>query len=190
MSWIKTRIQPLLQEQYLVPLKIAAVYLVWKLFDRCAKVPGTPLHLFRDQMIYRLGSWYATATSFILSSFGMFVNAHGININLIESNKQVWVQYHCLAIPAMVVFAGSVLFFRGKLKDKLLFIAIGLAGIVILNIIRLVLLSLAWVYFAPWFFDINHSLIYVVIMYGFIFFMVIKWMDRVTLQETEKAPDC
>ncbi len=167
-----------MQEQYLIPGKIILVYLGWKVFHHYTAIPGTDLNHFWGNIVYKLGCFYAAATSLVLAIFGMKVNATGIDINLLVSNKQIWVQDHCLAIPAMVVFVGSVVFFRGSFKDKGIFIAIGLAGIVVINIIRLVFLSLAWVYLTPYFFKINHSVIYVIAMYGFIFYMIIKWMNR------------
>lgn len=168
----------LLQEQYLVPVKIVLVYLAWKLFHHFTLIPGTTLNHFWGDFVYRLGSFYALATSLVLSFFGMKASAAGININLLTSNKQIWVQEHCLAIPAMVVFCGGVIFFRGSFRPKASFLVSGLAGIILINILRLVFLSLAWVYLKPYFFKINHSLIYVLAMYGFIFYMLVKWMDR------------
>lgn len=108
----------------------------------------------------------------------MSTNADGININLLASNKQIWVEEHCLAIPAMVVFTGTVLAFKGSPKDKAWFIPVGLVGIIVINIIRLIFVSLAWVYLTPYFFNLHHSLIYAVITYGFIFLMLRWWMKR------------
>jgi len=174
---MKTR--TVLQEQYLVPLKIILVYIAWKIFHHFAHLPGTILNRYWINSVYSIGCWYASATSFILSLFGMRSNSSGININMLVSNKQVWVQEHCLAIPAMIVFTGAVIFFAGEWKDKMIFIVTGLTGIVLINLLRLVFLSLAWVYLPSYFFKINHSLIYVVAMYGFIFYMVVRWMNRI-----------
>ena len=175
---MKLEVRTLLQEQYLVPVKIILVYVAWKVFHHYTAIPGTDLNHFWGNIVYKLGCFYAAATSLVLALFGMKANATGIDINLLVSNKQIWVQEHCLAIPAMMVFVGSVIFFRGNFKDKALFITMGLIGIALINILRLVLLSLAWVYLTPYFFKINHSIIYVIAMYGFIFYMIVRWMNR------------
>ena len=175
---MKLNVKTILQEQYLVPIKIVLVYIAWKMFHWYASQTGTTLNHFWGNVVYFTGCFYANATVFVLSILGMKVSAVGININLLVSNKQVWVQEHCLAIPAMIVLISAVVFFKGSFKEKAPFLLIGLLGIAFINIVRLVFLSLAWVYLSASFFKINHSLIYVVAMYGFIFFMIVKWMNR------------
>jgi exosortase/archaeosortase family protein len=176
---MKINPKALLQEQYLIPVKIVAMYLAWKVFHHFASIPDTALnHHWLDFVIW-LGSIYAAVCSYILSALGMSAVSEGININLLTSGKQVWVQDHCLAIPAMVIFTGSVIFFKGSFKDKSIFLAIGLIGITLINIIRILLVAVAWVYMTPYFFRINHSMIYVAVMYGFIFYIITRWMNRI-----------
>lgn len=174
------KIQSLKEERFLIPIKIVLVYVVWKVFHHFTTVQGTALNLFWAKLCLVLGNWYAVATSAVLSLFGMQSSAEGININLLVSNKQIWVQEHCLAIPAMIVFTGAVLFFTGSWKDKAWFIPVGLLGIAVINILRLVFVSLAWVYLTEHFFNLHHSIIYAAITYGFIFLMVRWWMKRNT----------
>ena len=112
-----------------------------------------------------------------------YVNAKRNWINLIASYRQIWVQEHCLAIPAMVIFAGSVLLFKGRWLDKAVFLVQGLIGIILINIIRLIFVSLAWVYLSAYYFKMHHSVIYVVAMYGFIFYMIVRWMNRMMKQQ-------
>lgn len=175
---MKINSKTLLQEQYLVPIKIVSVYLAWKVFHHFASAKGTALNHYWELFIYRLGSVYASVTCAILSSFGMAASADGININLLETHRQVWVQDHCLAIPAIVVFVGSVIFFKGSVKDKLRFIIIGLIGIIIINTVRLIFVAVAFAKLTELFFNLNHSLIYVIVTYGFIFYMIARWMNR------------
>ena len=170
----------LLQEKYLIPLKIVSVYLVWRVFLHFASVPGSGLNRFWLSFTYDVGCFYAKLTFLLLSSLGMNVSATGIAVDLINSRNVVLVQDHCLAIPAMVIFVGSVVFFRGTYRDKLPFLLIGLAGIVLINALRLVFVALALIYLPPFYFVINHSYAYVFLTYSFIFFMITRWMDMVT----------
>jgi len=175
---MKINLKALLQEQYLIPIKIIFVYILWKAFYFFASIPDTALHRFWLDFVARLGAVYAMAAGFILTICGMKAVSQGIIIHLVESGRQVLVLDHCLAIPAMVVFIGSVLFFRGRFKDKALFLLMGLSGIVLINLIRLILVSYAWVYLPAQVYIFHHSLLYVVIMYGFIFYMIASWMNR------------
>lgn len=184
---MKINFKALLQEQYLIPIKIIAMYLLWKIFHYFLSIPGTALNHFWLDLVFRIGSIYASATSFLLTIFGMKAAGEGININLLESGKQVWVQDHCLAIPAMVIFTGAVIFFKGKWKDKVIFLMKGLAGIILINLIRLILVCIAWVYLSAYFYKLNHAVLYVVVMYGFIFYMIASWMNKV-IKELDTNP--
>ena len=175
---MKFNSKALLEEQYLIPIKIVSVYIAWKLFDHFVEIPGTSLNNFWTTLIYDLGCVYAVVSSFLLSAGGLKATASGININLVASNKQVWVQEHCLAIPAIVVFSGAILLFKGRWSDKAMFLAIGLSGIVFINLFRLILVSVAFVQFSPHFFRLMHSYVYAIVTYAFIFAMVAWWMNR------------
>jgi len=167
------------QEQYLIPIKIIMVYVAWKVFHHFASVSGTALNSAWIHFTFSLGSIYASITSILLSAGGMKAYSEGIDINLVASYKRVLVQDHCLAIPVMVIFSGAVMFFRGRWQDKALFLIVGLVGIVIINIVRLILVAISWAYMSPYYFVFNHSYSYLVATYGFIFCMIMWWMNHV-----------
>ncbi|MBL7800348.1 MAG: archaeosortase/exosortase family protein [Chitinophagales bacterium] len=164
-------------DSILIPIKIVSIYIAWKIFHHFASVESTGLNIFWKQLCEVFGTAYAVITAKMLVLFGQKAYSSGINIYLAQQ-KEIWVQEHCLAIPAKVIFVGSILSFHGKWKDKFLFIVIGLMGIILINIARLIFVSLAWLYFPLYFFDMNHSLIYAVLAYGFIFFMIRWWIKR------------
>jgi exosortase/archaeosortase family protein len=164
-------------DSILIPAKIITIYIVWKIFHHFATIEGTSLNTYWLLFCEYLGSVYAFVTSKILMLIGQKAYSGGINIYL-ENQKEIWVQDHCLAIPAKVIFIGSILSFHGRWNEKLLFICIGLTGIVLINIARLLFVCLAWIYFPFYFFEMNHSVIYVVLCYGFIFFMIRWWINR------------
>lgn len=164
-------------DSFIIPFKIVSIYLLWKLFHHFAMIEGTSLNIFWKQLCEQLGAIYANVTSKILVLIGQKAYSGGINIFL-ENQKQIWVQDHCLAIPAKIVFVGSILSFDGKWTDKVSFIVIGLLGIVLINIARLLFVCLAWIYFSSYFFEMNHSFIYAALSYGFIFIMIRWWIKR------------
>ncbi len=171
-----------LEEQLKIPTRIILVYLFWKVFHHFASIRGTQLNRLWTAAMELVGTGYAAITSFLITPFVQQTSAKGINIYLNSPAvyKVVWVQEHCLAIPAMVIFTATVAFYRGKPNQKAGFIMLGLAGIALINVARLFLLSLAWLYLSPYFFQMHHSLIYVAITYGFIFMMLRWWIKRST----------
>ena len=171
-------INMLKEERYLIPLKIVAVYVGWKVFYHFASIEGSTLHIAWVKLCTHIGSWYAAVTSAILTRGGIYASADGININLLAYHKQIWVLEHCLAIPAMVVFTGAVVFFKGSWRDKAWFIPLGLAGIVLLNILRLTVVSIAWVRLTPYFFYFHHTFVYAIGTYAFILLLLVWWMRR------------
>jgi hypothetical protein len=54
-----------------------------------------------------------------LNIMGVQSYVDGIDIVFQQYNTRIWVQEHCLAIPAMVIFAGTVISFRGSLRGKI-----------------------------------------------------------------------
>ena len=161
---------------FTVPVKIILVYVGWKVLHYFLSLPGSALYTGWQSLTATAGHWYAQAASVVLSAGGLQSVAEGININLLASNRQIYVQEHCLAIPAMVIFTGVVLSFAGKAGAKARFIALGLLGIVLINILRLVFVSITWVYCSERFFEINHSYIYVFVTYSFIFAMLARYI--------------
>lgn len=166
------------QQQFLIPLKIISVYLVWKLFHRIVSAPDTWQHHYWEIFCAATGHGYALLTGWLLQVAGLQNKVSGIDILMTESNRMVMVQEHCLAIPAMVVFTGSIVFFNGSFRSKLRFITAGILGIVLINVLRLAFVCWAWVYLSASFFNLHHSLIYTTITYGFIFLMIKYWIDR------------
>jgi len=164
-------------DSFIIPVKIVSVYILWKIFHHFTMIEGTSLNSFWTAFSIQAGTVYAFITSKFLVLIGQKAYSGGINIYL-QNQKQIWVQDHCLAIPAKVVFLGSILSFHGKWKEKFLFIVIGLIGIVAINIARLLFVCLAWIYFPFYFFDMHHSFIYAAITYGFIFIMIRWWIIR------------
>lgn len=125
-----------------------------------------------------MGTFYASITSAALNYFGADTFSEGIEIIYSVSNNHIRVEDHCLATPAMVVFAFSIVLFGGHWKNKLWFIPLGLFGIFIINLLRLMFVCYAFEHFSQKFYEINHSLIYVAITYGLIMAMIIWWMKR------------
>lgn len=160
-------------------VKLVAVYFIWKTVHHFLLETDFLLHPLWVNLVEKTGSLYAFSSAFILRLLNENVTQAGIGFQFHPSLKIVYVEEHCLAFPAMLIFSSAILFYEGNWREKLWFIPIGLLAIILINLVRLVALGLAFEYLGRFFFSINHSYVYVVITYSLILFMIIWWMDRV-----------
>lgn len=164
-------------EANLFVIKILAVYAGWKIIHYFLLHTVVAGHLWL-KLIDRLGSFYAGMSSAILNLTGEETYHTGISVVYQYSGRSILAEEHCLAIPAIVVFIGSILFFTGSWKNKLWFIPMGVFAVIVINTIRFVFLCYTFEHFSLSFFEINHSLIYVVITYSLIMLLIIWWMQK------------
>ena len=159
-------------------INVVVIYALWKAFAYFVKHSGGIVHEAWIKIIYYLGEAYAAVTSFILNAFGENTVRTGISVFFPDFNKLIRVEDHCLAIPATVIFIGSILSFTGRWQNKLWFIPMGIVLIILINLTRLVLLCYIFAHFSKSFYEINHSLVYVILAYTLIFLMIVWWMRR------------
>jgi exosortase/archaeosortase family protein len=159
-------------------LNMVVVYAAWKAFSFYVKHSSGFMHTAWIKFIISLGAIYANVTSLVLNILGERTVHNGIEIFYPVQNKIIRVEDHCLAIPATVIFVGTIALFRGNWKDKIWFIPMGIFFIAVINILRLIFVCETFVYFTKRFFEINHTVIYVVITYALIFILIIWWMKK------------
>jgi len=159
-------------------LNMLVVYLLWKAFSYYQKHTHGFVHIKWQKIIVFLGGVYAAITSFILNIFGEYTLHNGFEVFYPTQNKIIRIEDHCLALPATVIFVGTILLFKGDWRNKLWFIPLGILLIVIINLVRLVFVCETFVYFTKEFFEINHSVIYVIITYALIFLLIVWWMKK------------
>ncbi|MFN8286282.1 MAG: archaeosortase/exosortase family protein [Chitinophagales bacterium] len=167
-------------EKIAVPAKIVAVYLLWKLFYFFADQDGTALGIVWDKLVLSISTAYANATGAVLHMIGMRAKVETIYVYLTDSGKSIAVLEHCCAIPACVIFVACIATFKGTLTEKLWFIPLGLAGIVFINLTRLVFLCWVMANQPAAMFAMHHSVITVGFTYGLILLMIMWWMKRHT----------
>ncbi len=168
-------------------LNIFIVYAGWKAFSYYIKNSSGWAHSSWLKLIIVLGKAYAAATCVVLNTFGEFTVRDGISVFYPVLNRKIRVEDHCLAIPATVIFIGTILLFKGSWKNKLWFIPVGILCISAINLLRLVFVCYTFAHFSEAFFDINHSVIYVVITYSLIFLLIAWWMRNFTYSKNDIA---
>ena len=84
----------------------------------------------------------------------------------INQHPVVYIAHSCNGLVLYALFIGFIVSFSGKWKHKFLFILPGVVGIYLLNLFRVVCLSLIQVHFPVWL-DISHKYVFTIIVYGF-----------------------
>jgi exosortase/archaeosortase family protein len=155
---------------------IVIIYALWKAFAYFVKSSSGTAHDAWLNIIRSLGVAYASVASFILNLFGENTVQTGISVFFPVYNKLMRIEDHCLAIPATVIFIGSILSFTGRWQNKLWFVSMGIVLIVLINLTRVVLVCYIFAHYTRSYYEINHSVVYVVITYTLIFLLIIWWM--------------
>jgi exosortase family protein XrtF len=83
----------------------------------------------------------------------------------------------CSGLELFLLFFGFIFLMKGRLKDKLWFVPLGFLGILILNIIRIVALTMIY-YYKPQYLDFNHKYTFLIIVYGAIFGLWVLWINK------------
>ncbi len=83
----------------------------------------------------------------------------------------------CNSISVLILFISFIVAFSGKLKATFFYILSGSVLIYIVNLIRIVILSMG-VYHYPEHGDILHTVVFPAIIYGMVFLLWIFWVNR------------
>ncbi|MGB3776546.1 MAG: exosortase family protein XrtF [Leeuwenhoekiella sp.] len=83
----------------------------------------------------------------------------------------------CNSISVIILFLAFVISFFNGIKKTLLFIILGSISIYIINIIRIVILTVA-IYEYPEYTEILHSIVFPGIIYGFVFLLWLYWIHQ------------
>lgn len=104
------------------------------------------------------------------------------NIDMFDLEFNVHIKNFCLGIDMMFALTALIVSFPGEWKDRLWYIPLGLIGIQLINIARVVALCIAWVRYGT---DgpIDHHDVFNVIAVIFIFFLFVMWVNRYQKQE-------
>ncbi|MCO6175324.1 exosortase family protein XrtF [Flavobacterium sp. NRK F10] len=126
----------------------------------------------------------AEQTGHVLNLFG-----HNAEIVKHENEPSVKILYKgayvsriiegCNAISIIILFAAFVFAFSSGFKRTFLFIVSGAVLIYILNIIRIVLLTLA-LYYKPEYERILHGTVFPLFIYGAVFLLWVFWVTKVS----------
>jgi exosortase family protein XrtF len=83
----------------------------------------------------------------------------------------------CNSISVIILFVSFIIAFAVRLKTTLLYLLFGSVLIYIVNLFRVVILSIG-LYNYPWRREILHSVIFPLIIYGLVFLLWMFWVNR------------
>ena len=157
-------------------LKMALVYTVWRTFKYFGEQNENFLWggwtVFKDM----LGNSTTATAAILLGKLGYQLTYYSRMIT-VDDSAGIFFGDLCLGIAPIVIFSGFILSFGNNWKNKLWFIPLGVFFIYFINVFRLMALVLIQVHHQEYF-DMAHDYLYVIITYGFIFLMVMWWMDK------------
>ena len=109
------------------------------------------------------------------------VNVAVLSVKIIFNNIYIaQIIEGCNGLSVIILFSAIVFAFTGKPKQTLIFIIIGSLLIHLLNITRIALLCIL-IYSFPEYEEILHSIIFPLIIYGFVFLLWIIWVNKFSL---------
>jgi exosortase family protein XrtF len=83
----------------------------------------------------------------------------------------------CNSVSVIILFVSFIIAFSGRLKETIIFVLAGSVLIYIVNLLRIVILSIG-LYYYPWRSDILHQIIFPAIIYGMVFLLWMFWVNR------------
>lgn len=96
---------------------------------------------------------------------------------IIENKFVARVVEGCNSISIIILFISFIIAFSDTIKATLMYILAGSVLIYIVNLIRIVILSIG-LYHYPWRRDILHTIIFPLIIYGMVFLLWMLWVRR------------
>ncbi|WP_317899494.1 exosortase X [Aurantibacillus circumpalustris] len=129
------------------------------------------------------------AADWLLNSFGYItfkiLQDHDMQVIGIDGSNGVWVGSNCNAITLFALFSVFIITYPGHQKNKFWFIPAGIIAIHLLNIIRVVALALIANYY-PKYLDFNHTYTFTFLVYAFIFYLWIIWVNTFSTKTEKK----
>ncbi len=103
-------------------------------------------------------------------------------IDLYDSIISIHIRNYCLGIDMMFTLTALIISFPGKWIDRLWFIPMGIIGIQLINIARVVGLCLSWILLERGDF-VDHHTVFNITAVIFIFLLFTVWVNRYKKQE-------
>lgn len=95
----------------------------------------------------------------------------------IHGSVGVWVGKACDAISLFIIFSVFILAFPGNQRDKWWFVPFGILTIHVINVLRVVGLTII-TYYKPEWLEFNHTYVFTFLVYTYIFMLWAWWVNK------------
>lgn len=146
---------------------------------------------------YKLYLDYSTGDIYYPDFFTDLVSRHcqyffellNYNIQLIDHPKEASIKVifenkyvariieGCNSVSTIMLFMSFVIAFADNFKSTFLFLIFGCILIYLVNLIRIVILTI-WIYYYPMQIDISHDIVFPLIIYGTVVLLWMIWVNR------------
>ena len=97
----------------------------------------------------------------------------------IDGSSGLWIGDKCNGIELFALFAVFIIAYPGIIWRKAVYIPVGIISIEFINIFRVVGLAIAQYNYPKWI-EFNHSYVFNVIVYGYIFLLWMLWANKLS----------
>ena len=158
-------------------VKILSIYAVWKIFQFTVDHIPPLLNIWERAMDFYAHK-VATLTNKTLQALGYDITYHYFKAVYIVGTPGFYVEEHCLAIPATLIFGAFIAVYKGPIKHKYWYIPFGMICVQAINFLRLFGLALLLKHTPLRFYEFNHSVTALIMEYGTVFLMIALWMRK------------
>jgi exosortase family protein XrtF len=158
-------------------IKLLALYIIWYLVYDLWLHPDRIIDKWAIVNIVYFTIIFLQVLGYTAISDIHIEEAETIHTVGIDGTNGLWIGDPCNGIVVMALFAGFIIAFPGKIKNKLWFIPLGIFLIHLVNILRVVALSII-VYYAPQYLDFNHTYTFTIVVYSVVFILWYIWTKK------------
>lgn len=157
---------------------ILILYIVWYMVYDLWLHPNKKVDLFVVDLTIRI-------SKFILETLGYLVFTGEERVIGVDGTGGLWIGDDCNGIALFALFSVFIIAYRGPVKIKLIFILLGILSLQLLNVLRIIGLALLDTHSRAWT-EFNHTYTFNIIIYGYIFFLWMMWVNKFSTRTTEK----
>ncbi|MGQ0829531.1 MAG: exosortase X [Bacteroidota bacterium] len=95
----------------------------------------------------------------------------------IDGTGGLWIGDNCNGITLFALFAGFIIAYKGRAKQKLFYIILGILSLELLNVFRIVGLAILDTQSRAWT-EFNHTYTFNIIIYAYIFLLWMMWVNK------------
>ena len=167
---------------------VAIIHFGWKLSMNAS--PDDTLITFLTYNVSKPFLWisnhFTILTQFIINDiFGIETFRYNQQLYF-DNSPGITIVWACSGVKQYLMLVAAILFAKGSIKRKICYLPLALVLMYVLNVFRLVMLTLVTRYNIEWF-DFTHKVIFRLIIYGGLFFLWWLWIEKISLKTNNKT---